>query len=115
MKKLINSSEKIVIAEHIETADTAWKRLKGLLGRSTLADKHGLWITPCNSIHTCFMKFSIDVVFVDKNMKVKSIKKNLGPWKFVPPTWGANSVFEFAAGTLEKTKLKVGDQLHVGT
>jgi uncharacterized membrane protein (UPF0127 family) len=98
----------------LEVADTFATRGKGLLGRSTLATEEALWIHHCNSIHTFFMKFAIDCVFVDRNLKVKKVYHGVRPWRLVLPVLGASSVIEMASGTAASLKINVGDQLHVG-
>lgn len=112
--RLVNKTKNIVLAESVEKADGMFTRMKGLLGRRSYDKSKTLHISKCNSIHTCFMKFSIDAVFVDKNLKVKLISQNIQPWNVVLPVLGAKSVFEFAAGSIHDSNLALGDQLHVG-
>lgn len=111
---LFNQTRNVQIAENVEVAKSFWQRLRGLIGRPSWPSHQTLWFDDCNTIHTCFMQFSIDVVFVDKEFKVKKIIQNLKPWRWVPPVFHAHSVFEFAAGSLSEEKIRVGDQLHVG-
>lgn len=99
----------------LEIASDFWSRGKGLLGRDSLAQDQALWIHRCNSIHTFFMKFPIDCVFVDKNLKVKAVYNEVRPWRLVPPVWGASSVIEMRSGTIRQRNISVGDQLYVGT
>lgn len=114
MAELINLSQNLKIASDVEVARSFASRLKGLLGRESLADNQALWIHRCSSIHTWFMNFPIDVVFVDKQVRVVKIVENIEPFRLLWPTWGADSVFELAAGVLEKThRPQKGDQLHV--
>lgn len=101
------------LVSHLEVADTLWTRTKGLLGRKQLAHDRALWIRPCNSIHTFFMKFSIDVVFVDAQMVVRKTYTHVRPNRLIFPVWKAASVIEFSAGFLEKHPLSIGEQLHV--
>ncbi|QDK39608.1 DUF192 domain-containing protein [Bdellovibrio sp. NC01] len=114
MAVLQNKSTNVNLVPNLEVAKTFWSRGKGLLGRKNLSEDAALWIHQCNSIHTCFMQFSIDCVFVDKNLKVKAIYKDVKPWRMVFPVWGASSVIEMAAGTSSKLNISVGDQLYVG-
>ncbi|MGZ3775267.1 MAG: DUF192 domain-containing protein [Pseudobdellovibrionaceae bacterium] len=114
MATLMNKTTNEVLISHLEIAQTFATRGKGLLGRTFLESHHALWIHRCNSIHTFFMKFSIDCVFVDKNLKVKALYEDIHPWKLVWPVWGATSVIEMASGSIGKMKIKVGDQLYVG-
>ena len=102
-----------ILASHVLVANTSWSRVKGLLGRSSLSPSEVLWIKPCNSIHTFFMKFSIDVIFVDRKLRVKKVIRNLAPGRMPWPVWSAHTVFEFAAGALGNCKIEEGDQLHV--
>jgi uncharacterized membrane protein (UPF0127 family) len=99
--------------EHLEVADTLWTRTKGLLGRSKLAPQSGLWIKRCNSIHTFFMQFPIDVVFLNKQMVVTKTISQVAPGRVILPVWRASSVIELSAGFLESHPLKVGEKLHV--
>lgn len=114
MARLISKATNQVLIPHLEVAQTFWKRGKGLLGRSSLPEAEALWIPRCNSIHTFFMKFPIDCVFVDKNLKVKAIYQDVHPGRLLLPVWGATSVIEMASGTSAKINVNVGDQLYVG-
>lgn len=113
MPQLVNKSNNRILAQQIEVAKTFFQRSKGLLGRDSLAVGDALWIHQCSSIHTWFMKFNIDAVFVDKNLKVKSIKYNLRPWRLVFPVWMAHSVFEFPGGHIKPGDVNRGDLLDV--
>ncbi len=113
MKKLINKTKHSQIVSEVLIADSMYSRMKGLLGEETLSAEKSLWIKACTSIHTFFMKFSIDALFVDKDLIVKKKVSNLKPWRLTSPAWGASSVFELAAGTIQKSKTEVGDQLDV--
>lgn len=113
--KLVNKTQQKEIISHLEVADSFWSRSKGLLGRTELQQNSALWIHRCNSIHTFFMKFTIDCVFVDKNLIVKSLNKNIPPWRLVPPVWGASSVIELSSGMIDQLQIQLGDELNVGT
>lgn len=106
--------ETLLISD-LEIANNLWTRGRGLLGRTGLKKDQALWIDPGNSIHTWFMKFSIDCVFVTKELQVVSVVEQISPWRWVGPQWGARSVIEMAAGTAAHWNLKKGDRLHVGT
>jgi uncharacterized membrane protein (UPF0127 family) len=118
-QRLRNQNSAQVIADSVRVADSMFARAKGLLGEKSLPAGQTLWIkpgplAPCNSIHTWFMRFAIDAVFVDKQLKVKAVYQNLGPWRMTMPALGADSVFELPAGTLTRTPVAIGDQLYVG-
>jgi uncharacterized membrane protein (UPF0127 family) len=100
------------IAPQVLFANTTWTRIKGLLGKRALPMTDVMWIKPCNSIHTFFMKFPIDVVFTDRNLIVKKVVRHVAPGKMIF-AFSAHSVFEFAAGALDLHSIEEGDQLHV--
>lgn len=102
-----------IIANKLTKAKSVWEKTKGLIGKTKLENQSALWIDKCNSIHTCFMRIPIDVIFADKDLKVHSLKHNLKPWKIVWPQWGAKSVFELPAGTIKTLNINAGDQLYV--
>ncbi len=114
MAVLKNKIENIILFEKLFVANTLWTRGVGLLGRPSMTSDEAILITRCNSIHTFFMKFSIDCIFLDKNMKVKSIRADIKPGRIILPVWGASSVVELAAGASSRCNIKVGDQLDVG-
>lgn len=102
------------IVARVQEARSFWQRTRGLMFRSHWDKDLTLWIHRCNSIHTGFMRFPIDAVFVNRKLVVKKIVKNMKPWNLVLPVWSASSVFEFVAGAGKTDGLEVGDQLYVG-
>ena len=117
MKRLMNRTKNLEVASDIKVADTFYTRLKGLIGERSLPEGQGLWINSpvrFNSVHTWFMNFSIDVVFVDERLIARKVYENLAPWRFTMPAFGVCSVIELPAGTLQKRPIEVGDELHVG-
>lgn len=115
MKKLYKttSDNAELLIEDLEVASGFWLRAVGLLGRKGLAEGRALWIPNTNNIHTHFMRFSIDCIFLDKNMQIKNIVPKVGPFRFVGPYWKTSSVIEASAGFADAKKLKVGDHLYV--
>ncbi|MFH1458423.1 MAG: DUF192 domain-containing protein [Candidatus Omnitrophota bacterium] len=109
--KIINKTKNTVLAEEAVIADTLFKRLKGLLGRRYLREAEALLITPCNSIHTLFMHFAIDVVFVDKACKVVKTIPYLKPFRITRPYFKADFVLELPAGTIASSSTTPGDTL----
>jgi uncharacterized membrane protein (UPF0127 family) len=99
-----------IILPHLEIAATFWRRFWGLQFRSSLTEGSGLLIVPCNSIHTCWMRFAIDVAFCDSAGMVLAMKKNVRPWRATFPVRGAKIAIEFPA-TL--TLLHVGQQVRL--
>jgi uncharacterized membrane protein (UPF0127 family) len=112
-KKLVNLTKGAALADKLIIANRFVDRAVGLLGHEQLATDTVMWIHSCSSIHTFFMRFPIDVVFVDRHLKVKALFQNLSPNRLLWPVWGARSVFEGAAGTIASGNIAIGDQLHV--
>jgi uncharacterized protein len=112
--KVSNLTRQTVIAQNIEVADRASTRRKGLLGRNNLSAGEGLWIIPCESVHTFFMRFSIDLVYLDRALKVTKIRSNVPPWR-LSACLSAHSVIELAPGTIQTTQTREGDQLEFAT
>jgi len=77
-----------------------------------MAPQEGLWIVPCPMIHTFFMKFAIDVVFLDRELSAVRVLENLRPWRLSPWVWRAHSVLELAGGTL-RGGVQAGDRLEI--
>jgi uncharacterized protein len=99
------------IAERVEIANTAWTRLCGLMFRRALASGHALWIRPCNGVHTFWMRFAIDVIYLDREMRVVKLIENLRPFRFTLPQRAARSVIELPAHTITQAGIQIGDQL----
>ncbi len=114
MAQLLNSQNQI-LASQLKIADSHWSRIKGLLGTESLQSQEALWIHRCNSIHTFFMKYSIDCVFLDRDLKVKALKEQVKPSRMTLPIWGASSVIEMRSGQIRDLGLTLGEQLHVRT
>lgn len=108
-----NQSTEILLSE-LRIASNLFSRMKGLLGTNDIGTQEGLWIHRCNSIHTFFMRYAIDCVFVDRNLVVKNVVKAIPPGRMVWPKWRATSVIEMKAGRAEELQIREGDRLHVG-
>jgi uncharacterized membrane protein (UPF0127 family) len=108
--KVLNLTRQTMLADCLEVADHGASRRKGLLGRSGLPAGEGLWIVPCESVHTFGMKFPIDLVYVDRNKKVKKIRSGVPPWR-LSACLSANSVLELSSGTIHRTQTRPGDTL----
>ena len=121
MAQLINKRTQQVLAKEVISARGFFARLKGLMGKKDFPAKHTLWIAPCQGgIHTFFMHFPIDVIFVNRSLQVTSFFKNVPPWKIVYPLFclkdffQTHSVFEFKTPSLDLYHLQKGDPLYVG-
>jgi len=113
--RIINKTKNTVIAEQAAMADTVLSRLKGLLGRDSINPGEALIITQCRSIHMFFMKFGIDVIFVDKRNRAVGTVKRIKPFLMSPYFWQAVSAIELPEGVIERTKTAVGDELEIQT
>jgi uncharacterized protein len=111
--KIINKTKNTVIAEKAMLADTALSRLKGLLGRSSIGASEALIITQCRSIHMFFMKFAIDVIFVDRKNRVVGIVERIKPFGLSPYFWRATAAIELPEGVIALTKTQKGDSIEV--
>jgi uncharacterized membrane protein (UPF0127 family) len=107
---LMNARTGNVVANDVELADTPESRRKGLLGRRDLPPSSALILRPCFSVHTAFMPFAIDVVFVRRDGVVVKVARNLMPWR-IAAAWDAQAVVELAAGGA--ADIAVGDRLYL--
>jgi len=101
------------LADNVTVADDLFKRMKGLLGRDKLLDGEALWIKPCISIHTFFMKFRIDIVFLDRRNGVMALISSMRRNRLTRLHLKAVSVLEFPAGTIEKADIRIGDEIEI--
>src|ERR1700687_5137749 len=105
--KVFNRTRQTVLGTSVEMADHGATRRKRLLGRSGLASGEGIWIVPCESVHTFWMKFPIDLVYLDRKKKVKKVRSGVVPWR-LSACLSAHSVLEFASGTIHTPQPRPG-------
>jgi uncharacterized membrane protein (UPF0127 family) len=101
------------VCERCVLADTALTRMRGLLGRRDLPSGEGILLKPASSVHMAFMRFAIDAVFLDRELRVVKIAADLRPWRLAGAR-GAKSVVELPAGEAARRGLNVGDRLIAG-
>lgn len=99
-----------MLAESAERADTSAQRRTGLLKHTSLPEGEGLWIVPCEAVHSFGMKFAIDVLFLDRKHKVRKVREKMVPWR-IAGSLLAHSVLELPAGAIARTNTERGDQL----
>ena len=104
----LETADGTVVADHVEVADTLWSRFMGLMFRRELPPGHGLLIRPCSSIHMFFMRFPLDVVFVDADGRVLRVLHSIRPWRASTPVRGAKAAIELAAGTAARYGVSTG-------
>ncbi|MGE5630106.1 MAG: DUF192 domain-containing protein [Caulobacteraceae bacterium] len=108
---LYNETKKKIVVSDLKIAKNFFQRLKGLMFRKRLGFSEGLMILGCNSIHTCFMRFAIDVVYMDINHKVICIKEKIKPWRLTGFVRKAYITLELPEGTVRTKDISVGDVL----
>jgi len=109
--RVVNATRNLVLAERAELASGPWQRMVGLLGRDRLEEGEGLILQSCNAIHTCFMRFAIDVIFLDKQGRVVRLFPEMVPFRFSPLVFRAHSAVELPAGTIARSGTEVEDHL----
>ncbi len=95
------------MGETVELADTSMTRMFGLLGRSGLDAGGGLWIRPSSGVHTFFMRFRIDVIGLDRELKVIKLWRCLAPFRVTSVSVKMHSVIELPCGTIKRTETQV--------
>jgi len=109
---VVRKQDGTVVCQRCVIADSIWLRMKGLLGRASLPDGEGILLRPGSSIHMFFMRFPIDAVFVDRDLRVLRVKANLKPWRMASKR-GTKAVLELPAGTCERRGVHEDDRLQL--
>jgi len=100
-----------IIGDRIQIADTSLSRMVGLLGKRGVGAGGGLWIKPSSGVHTFFMRFPIDVIGLDKNMRVIRLWRNLVPFRITSVSLQLGSVIELSSGRIAECGVQLGDVL----
>jgi len=100
------------IGDAIDAAESTAQRRTGLLKHDKLDDGAGLWIVPCEAVHTFFMKFAIDLIYLDRKHRVRGVVRELRPWR-LSMCLPAHSVLELPPETIDRTNTQKGDQLEL--
>ncbi len=111
--KVINLTKNILLADEARMANTFFSRLVGLLNRNSLKKSEALILTPSNSIHSLFMRFTIDVIFLDKTGKVTALLPSFKPFRLSPIYFNSRSTIELPEHTLDLTQTRVGDIIQI--
>jgi uncharacterized membrane protein (UPF0127 family) len=112
MLKLINLNHGLIVAEQVKVAKTFWQRLRGLMFTDSLPAGCALHLTPCRSIHTYYMNYSIDILHLNSNHQVIAIQEQLTPGKWGQRIPQTASIVELPAGTIRQTGIKPGHVLN---
>ena len=113
MLKVTNTTRGNTVGDSVELADTSLKRMFGLLGRRGLAAGGGLWIRPSSGVHTVGMKFTIDVIGLDRELRVIKLWNTLVPYRVTSVSLECRSVIELSAGRIADCNVRLGDVLSI--
>jgi hypothetical protein len=108
--RVTNVTRSTLLATSMEVAESSAKRNKGLLGRKCLAPGEGLWIRPCEAVHTFWMRFSIDLIYLDRKNRIRKLVSAVPPWR-LSGCLRAHSILELPSGTIRETRTQLGDTL----
>ncbi len=108
---LVNKSTGTVLAERAQPARSFGRRLLGLMGRKQLPQGTALVLSPCRQVHTCFMRFPIDILFLDRRGVILKTLLRLAPWKMSPYVRGARQVIELPSGVIAATATAEGQTI----
>lgn len=109
---IIRNKRKLTsLAVNCQIADNFLSRFKGLMGKKTITEGSALAISPCNSIHMFFMKFALDIVFIDKNNRVVYIVENIKPWRLSKIVRSATTAIELPINSVINSRTEIGDIL----
>jgi len=103
----------VTLVPRVERATSLFKRMKGLLGRSSLPADEALWLSPCSAVHTFGMRFALDLVFLDARTTVVRVVRGVRPWRIVFGGRRSRSAIELTAGSLPDDALAVGDRVQL--
>jgi len=109
----INVTRGVRLTQCARVADNFFTRLVGLLRDKSLELGDGIWISPCNSIHSIGMRFIFDAIFLDKNLRVVHLVREMKPWRISKMVFSAHSVLELPAGLISQTATELGDQFEM--
>ena len=111
--KAVNTTQNRTLAANLSVADTFLTSLVGLLGRQTLPLGEGLWITPCQSVHTIGMKFAIDVLFLNQDGVILHLIEGMKPFRISKHLTDARSVLELPKNNIPETHTRLGDRVKI--
>jgi uncharacterized membrane protein (UPF0127 family) len=111
--QVVDETRGTLIGDRVIVADTSMTRLFGLLPKRGLDAGEGLWIRPSSGVHTFFMRFTIDVIGLDKNLRVIKLWSDLVPYRVTSVSMKIASVVELPAGTIRESQVQVGDAIKI--
>lgn len=111
--KIFNKTKNTLLAEEVVLANNLLTRMQGLLGKREMKKGQALILNPCDSVHTFFMRFTIDVIFVDRQQKVDLAISCLKPWRLSPVCWKAKFAIELPCGVIKDSHTEKGDEIAI--
>ncbi len=108
-----NQTRETFLGMRISPADTAWKRLKGLMGKIKLGYDEGLWVRPSTGVHTIGVSFPVDVIYLDEQLHVVHLEEHLPAYSFAPMKTRAKSVLELPVHAIYSSQTQIGDKLEI--
>lgn len=108
---VVNGTRNTILALKVRRASSFWQRLLGLLAKAELYPGEGLLIDPCRGVHSYFMRFPIDIVYLDQDLRVVRLVPGLAPYRLGPVVKEAAAVLEVATGSISSSGTRCGDQL----
>lgn len=109
----VNQSKATVIGDKIAVANSSLTRFLGLMGKRSLDAGGGLWITPSSGVHTCWMRMRIDVVALDRNLRVIKTGHRVRPWRISGLSLKTHSILELPSGQILASGIEAGDRLEI--
>jgi uncharacterized protein len=109
--EIANVTRGSVLGSEIRVANTGWSRMVGLLRNSNLPPGHGLLIVPSSGVHTIGMRFPIDIVALDRKLRVRGVWEDVGAFRIAAVSFRTHKVLELPAGAIRQSRTQVGDQL----
>jgi len=110
--RALNQTKGTVVATNVSVARSMWARFWGLMGKRELDEGHGLLLSPCSSIHMFFMRFPLDVIFLDKSNRVTKVVSGIKPWR-AALGGGGHSALELRTGAAAAALTDVGDVIEM--
>lgn len=112
--RITNRTRDTLLGTRVTRADSFFSRLRGYIARAEPTPGEGILLVRCDSIHTWWMSFDLDVLFLDQRGRVLDLIRSLRPWRGIRKTKGATYVLEVPAGTIDSSQTQVGDELSWG-
>jgi uncharacterized protein len=111
--RLIREADGTILVPEVEVLASLGQRLKGLLGQTSLEPGRAVWLSPCGSIHTFFMRFDLDLIFLGGDFRVVRLVRGVRPWRMVAGGLRARGVVEMQSGWFPAAALKAGDRVRL--